>query len=750
MLVSFGNNVKEVGSPLETRDIDWLDIVKEHQRNDVTCDEFQSMSKDKKAEIKQSYPYFVGCGYKNGKRDGLDAYGRELITLDADHGLPPVIEYDHLIYSTFSHTKRSPRYRILIPLTRAVNRHEYQHIVRSIMRELGEQYFDTKASVDYCRAMFIPSCPSDAEPVFDVNLDGFGGPVNPDDFTYPEYSPSLSMLGDPRSKSGIIGEFCSVYNVETAIDEFLSDVYEKDGNRYTFIGATSKKGGRIYDNGNHFYSDHDTDPANDGHCKNAYDLVRIHKFSGDEDKMSEWARSLPSVQEFIVSQFDKIEVAKEIVSKDESGLLDAPGILGDMIRDILPNMDRTVPDYAIGAALHSLSMVASQSYYSFSRSAKLNLMSVIIGESATGKDVPQRYVAQTAKLCNQIPWPDLTSYQEITKNLFRGKGKAYYVVDECQKMFNSQNSKEEYLSALGDEIMKISTAEGNHRFRGNDTENMLELCKKRKADLEKSKDGDIGDVDFDEIDKQINEIDKDIEMIKEGMPKPDLSIYGSTTPISFRSFMTEKALRSGFFARIAWSIPDIEGHIPPLNDVEAYECTGDFSGSIVGKLEAIINKEGQEPVRTSEEVKKAALAIKRELDDTKYRNHRFGEIYRRSYQNMTKVASILAAGDGGDVTIEHLEWAKKFTLHTIDRMTHHHREEELENSTDDNEIMEMYSRRIIDVLRKNGGDMKPGVLRQKVMRKKQYANKAHYDLAMKKLTADTHLFADPAVVSLSL
>ena len=70
----------------------------------------------------------------------------------------------------------------------------------------------------------------------------------------------------------------------TAMDTFLLGVYAPCDipGRYTYVGGSTTGGAVIYDNGNFLFSHHATDPAGGKLC-NAFDLVRLHKFSEQDD-----------------------------------------------------------------------------------------------------------------------------------------------------------------------------------------------------------------------------------------------------------------------------------------------------------------------------------------------------------------------------------------------------------------------------------------------------------------------------------
>ena len=101
----------------------------------------------------------------------------------------------------------------------------------------------------------------------------------------------------------MVGLFNRVYfPISTAIDEFLQGVYEPTADtsgRYDFIPGEGSAGVVIYDD-KFSYSHHAADPAGGKLC-NAFDLVRLHKFSEDDDKksykqMCEFAMTLDKVK----------------------------------------------------------------------------------------------------------------------------------------------------------------------------------------------------------------------------------------------------------------------------------------------------------------------------------------------------------------------------------------------------------------------------------------------------------------------
>lgn len=286
----------------------WDDLVKKLSQSIITEEtaaEYRRMTKDEKAEVKD-VGGFVGGHIKNkGRRVKGAVEKRYLLTLDADSPEPNFLgslnfeigDLEYVIYSTHSHTPETPRYRIILPVSRAMEPDEYQAVARRIAGNIGIENFDP-TTFEVERLMFWPSAPADVEPVFIHNT---GEPVDVDEVLsrYDDWH-DVSMWpnskraddirlnaakkqGDPLTKKGLIGAFCRTYRIEDAIAEYLSDVYEAcdTENRYTYKAGSTSAGLVVYDEGRFAYSHHGTDPIS-GKLVNAYDLVRIHKFGDDK------------------------------------------------------------------------------------------------------------------------------------------------------------------------------------------------------------------------------------------------------------------------------------------------------------------------------------------------------------------------------------------------------------------------------------------------------------------------------------
>jgi len=276
------------------------------RRTTETVAEYKRFSKDRRDAAKDVGGYVLGH-LKSGRRKKDTVESRSGITLDADYAdsgfigqVEMLFPYSCAVYSTHSHTPEAPRLRAVIPLSRDVTPDEYAALSRLVADEIGMDYFDD-STYEPERLMYWPSTPSDGEYVFKV-IDG--ETLDPDAYLvklsdwhdcslWPTSSRqseviqrTVSQQRDPLEKDGVVGAFCRAYPIEEAIAAFLPDVYEPSAmeGRYDYIPADSSAGVVLYE-GKFSYSHHATDPAC-GKLLNAFDLVRIHKFSDLNEKTS--------------------------------------------------------------------------------------------------------------------------------------------------------------------------------------------------------------------------------------------------------------------------------------------------------------------------------------------------------------------------------------------------------------------------------------------------------------------------------
>lgn len=301
---------------------EFIDRLRVPQRTPETFDDYMKMSKRQKSELKD-IGGFVGGSLQGTRRKAAAVTGRDLVTLDLDNIAAG--ETDNVIrridslgaayavYSTRSHAPFRPRLRVILPLDKTVTADEYEPIARKLASIIGIEMCDP-TTFDVSRLMYWPSCSTDSVYVCQhgdkpfVSAKGILDQYEDwhDVRTWPqvpgkEMKPKelLARQADPTKKAGIVGAFCRTYDIRGAIAAFIPNAYEntdKD-DRLTYTGGSTVAGAVIYDDGKFLYSHHATDPVS-GMLVNAFDLVRMHRFSEDDADAKEGTpvNRLPSYQ----------------------------------------------------------------------------------------------------------------------------------------------------------------------------------------------------------------------------------------------------------------------------------------------------------------------------------------------------------------------------------------------------------------------------------------------------------------------
>jgi len=286
----------------QNKQVTWqtfLDKIRNTHRTSETIGVYLKATSARQDDIKD-IGGFVGGHLSGGRRLASAIVSRSMLTFDADEAELDFWERFTMqygckaaLYSTHKHTEDAPRYRLIIPLTREVFPDEYAAIMRRMAGDTGiDQYDHTCYQPE--RLMYWPSTSKDG--VYDFREQD-GEVLNPDDIlaTYGNWQDvsewptgirenkirlkDAKKQGEPNEKPGLIGAFNRAYTISEVIDKYLSDVYEKcdADDRYTYIEGSTAAGVIVYDD-KYTFSHHSTDPTSGQLC-NAFDLVRLHKYS---------------------------------------------------------------------------------------------------------------------------------------------------------------------------------------------------------------------------------------------------------------------------------------------------------------------------------------------------------------------------------------------------------------------------------------------------------------------------------------
>lgn len=307
----------------------------------------------KRADVK-NIGGFVGGASINGKRGKGLFPKRKLLTLDADNACDKFLDLFRyavpntaaVVYSTHSYTKEKPRFRIVVLLDRDVTPDEYVRISNHIMFLVDPDhiYFDDTCNQPE-RLMFWPSVSKDGPFYFDVvngepfDVDRALDNCNEDDKIIQNDRNSINadqkrisyeriQVGEPQKKDGWIGAWCAVHSLPEVLNSTLSDYYEPTDrpDRYTWRKGSAPFGLVLYDDFTLAFANDATDPARDGHCKNSFDLCRIHLFGpyDPENTNKIDITKLPSYEKMIEycrnDELTNVEMRRRAINVDFKGI----------------------------------------------------------------------------------------------------------------------------------------------------------------------------------------------------------------------------------------------------------------------------------------------------------------------------------------------------------------------------------------------------------------------------------------------
>lgn len=255
---------------------------------------------------------------------------RGALTLDVDHpddGFETSVEltlpFAAAVHTTHSSTKRAPRYRLIIPLDRAIAADEYYTAAASVMQMLGEHNFDP-GSTQAERYMFRPAySKKEYYESFVVP-----GPLACADDLLRDFQADLSSVPlpkahknkrDPFAIEGTMGAFNRAYEDFAGLIEAYDLPYTEAGaDRWQLTGASAAAGMGLVQPGLVF-SHHANDPAYGITCS-AFDLCRLH-LHGELDAEAAPGtpvNRLPSHKAMLETATQDVRVVTELVGSDFS------------------------------------------------------------------------------------------------------------------------------------------------------------------------------------------------------------------------------------------------------------------------------------------------------------------------------------------------------------------------------------------------------------------------------------------------
>lgn len=267
---------------------------------DISASEFAALPPRERQKYKFQ-PCFTACSLNGNHRKAEYVKTVSLFVYDLDDISPATLTglvdwlqrspLAFLIYSTVSHTPGNPRVRLLFPLAKPL----YPAQAKQASRVFASLLPIPASAIDVCsfevsRCFFIPTRVRDVAPIFTYKD---GCCIDPAALAaLIDEAPATSQR-DPNPNSAVrprvrghaaspIARFNNTYSCIDVLEEFLTHIYEKAGNKYRYKPSHSAPGASVTPDGRRFFSHHSTDPASSyPRGLDAFGLYALHLYQGD-------------------------------------------------------------------------------------------------------------------------------------------------------------------------------------------------------------------------------------------------------------------------------------------------------------------------------------------------------------------------------------------------------------------------------------------------------------------------------------
>lgn len=230
-------------------------------------------------------------------------------------------------------------------------------------------------------------------------------------------------------------------------------------------------------------------------------------------------------------------------------ILKPHGLIGDIVRFINANAHRQRPAIAVLSALWGLGSVMGKMYIA-PNGVRPNLITLSIAASGTGKNAPLGFARDILLSCGvgEALHGSISSAPEMNNNVVDHQH-AFYAVDEVHRIFSASDDPRApaYYKAVNDTLMTQYT-DSRLVLRGNDAIALKSKISKSIAHLEASIEDAEKGLEF-IVKTQIELEKKKMDYVKNGVPDPFMSFYGTSTPVNLDGLVTPGNIASGLVGR---------------------------------------------------------------------------------------------------------------------------------------------------------------------------------------------------------
>ena len=356
---------------------------------------------------------------------------------------------------------------------------------------------------------------------------------------------------------------------------------------------------------------------------------------------------------------------------DPFGLMDVDitkphGLLGDMCESMTNSAHRKLPEAYPLYGLQTLAMLAMVAGTRSFTGGKLNLITLLIAPTASGKENGQAFFDDIASQLglSKYTFNKPRSDKDLITNMVETEGMCAYSIDEAHGLFDAMNNKnaQSYQVAMGAEMLTMATKSnyvlsGNHRreFRGQYETKLARY----EAALEKL-DGDDRETQNHKgnLENKIRHCELTLEAIETGFKHPLINMAMASTPEKIDKVVSSETIESGLMGRSLVVRADEE-----RAELNLYPSPELCSVDTINKLKNVLLQCGN--VSISPEASKLYEKVVIYYD-RKMRNHStLGGLYARIGDRAVVIASLLGAASG-EVTEQDMKYAFASCLRHIE------------------------------------------------------------------------------------
>ena len=367
--------------------------------------------------------------------------------------------------------------------------------------------------------------------------------------------------------------------------------------------------------------------------------------------------------EFTFEDISKHEPDNDPFNLKEIDITKPHGLLGELCQEQKEMAHRDLPLIYPLVGLHVFTAICGRR--PGVHNTKINLLTLLIGLTAAGKNIGNDVIGQVARNIDRVKTfkNEPISSKDVIVNLIEGEGHCFYEVDEAHGLFDAMKSKgaAAYKVAIGKELLLIATSR-NYTLSGSYQRNYIETYSKELSTFTnkiESLEGDLSKVLLlKKYEGLRDQAIRTIDMIENGFPNPSINMMMCSTPEKIDSLGNGENIESGLLGRsLIWRV--YGGREEAIFTPERSH----LSKELLFKLSRLDSKK---PIIIDADAEIMLREMFDYYEQDEFRNHPTkGGLYARIIERIRTISSLLAV-ETGIVTTQDLRYSLAAVLRHID------------------------------------------------------------------------------------